>query len=140
MSTTQTPYRGSCGPGPGTAFAAAGRTAAPAAHHVAEDVLENIRETAGTAKAVTATAAHAAVFESRVAETIVSGALLRILENLISFADFLELTLGFRVVRIAVGVIAHCLLAERGFQLLFVRTLADAQCLVEICLHHIPKR
>ena len=124
----------------GAALASARRTAPPAAHHVAEDVFENIGKSASTAKAVTATAAHAAIFERGMAEAVVGGTLLGILQNLICLADFLELAFGLGIVGIAVRVKAHRLLAECCFQLLFVRAFRDAQCFVEICLHHIPER
>src|SRR5688500_13704395 len=81
---------GACAPGP--APPAAG---AAAAHELAEQILEDVRHGGGEfrTEARARTAAHAA-FEGRMAETIIGSLLLRVLQDVIGFADFLELVLG----------------------------------------------
>jgi hypothetical protein len=64
-----------------------------AAHHLAEDVFEDIGEAAAAAKTA-ATAAHAAMLEGCMTVTVIGRALLRILQRLVGFVDFLELVLA----------------------------------------------
>ena len=94
----------------GAALAPAGRAALAAAHHVAENVLEDVGEAAGreAGRAV----AHAAVLEGGMAEPVIGGALLRVLQRLVGFVDFLELVLAGVIARIAVGMELHGELAE----------------------------
>ena len=54
------------------------------------------------------------------AEAVIGGALLRILQDLVGFVDFLELHLGRMVAAVAVGVKLHGELAEGALQLLLV--------------------
>src|SRR5690606_18564674 len=98
----------------GAALAPAGRAALPA-HHLAEDVVEDVGESAA---AEAGAAGAAAVLERGVAEAVVGGPLLRVLEALIGLVDFLELVLAGFVAGVAVGVELHGELAERALQLL----------------------
>src|SRR5690606_760086 len=88
------------------ALAAIRLAAMPPAHHLTENIFENIGKTAAAKPAIEA-AAHASLFEGSVAETVISSTLLRVLERVVSFADFLELALGFRIARISIGMILH---------------------------------
>ena len=63
--------------------------------------------------------AHAA-FEGRVAEAVIGGALLRVLQHVIGFVDFLEFVLGRLVAGIGIGMILLGELAEGALQLLLV--------------------
>src|SRR5690606_2084248 len=117
------------------AVAATRSTAAAAAHHVAEYVFEDVGKAAGR-EAVGA--AHAALLEGGVAEAVVGGALLRVLEALIGLVDFLELVLARRVAGVACGMELHGALAESALQFLLVGALLDAQRFVEIGLHRFP--
>src|SRR5690242_11394820 len=83
-----------------------------AAHELAEDILENIGESAEIGRP--RMAATAAVLESGMAEPIVGGALLRILQAVIGFADRLELRLVILAPAILVRVIFHRELAIGG--------------------------
>ena len=79
---------------------------AAAAHHLAEDVFEHIAEAAGHVAeriaAARAGRAHAA-FEGGMAEAVIGGALLIVLQDVIGFVDFLELDFGGVVARIRSG-------------------------------------
>ena len=94
---------------------AAGRAAAaaPAAH--AEHILENIGE-GGAEIGAEAGPAAAALLEGGMAETVIGGALVAVLEHLIGLVDFLELVLALGVARIAVRVMLHRELAEGGLE------------------------
>ena len=85
-----------------------------------------------------AAAVHAAILEGRMAEPVVGRALLRILQRLVGFADFLELVLAGVVAGIAVRMKLHRELAESSFQLLLVSALLDPEGFVEISLHFFP--
>ena len=122
----------------GAALASAARTAAPAAHHLTENILENVGK-AAAAKAVGKTAATAAVvFESGMSEPVISRALLRVLQRLVGFVDFLELLLARRVAGIAIGMELHGELAESALESLLVGRFADTQRFVEISFHIVP--
>src|SRR5690606_21795140 len=107
------------------AFAATRGTAATTAHHIAEYVFEYVRESAGCESM--AAAVHAAILECCMTETVVGGALLRILQRLVGFVDFLELVLARVVAGIAVRMELHGKLAERNLEFLLVRALLDAK-------------
>ena len=78
-----------------------------AAHEIAEHLLEDVGE-AGAETRIAAMAAHAAAaLEGGVAEAVVGRALLLVLQDVIGFADVLELLLGFLVARVAVRVMLH---------------------------------
>ena len=69
------------------------------------------------------------------AETVVGGPLLRVLQAIIGFVDFLEAVFGFGVAGISVRMKLHRKLAICAFQFLVIGALANAQRLVEIGLH-----
>ncbi len=117
----------------GAALAAAGGPPL-ATHHVAENVLEDIREATGPEPLCPA---HAAVFEGCVAETVIGGPLLRVLERFVGLVDFLELVLAGGVTGIAIGMELHGELAERALELLVVRPLLHPERFVEISLHRL---
>jgi hypothetical protein len=119
----------------GAALAPAGGAAAPAPHHLAEDILEDVGE---AARREAVGPVHAAILEGSMAEAVIGGPLLRVLEALISLVDFLELVLAGFVARIAVGMELHGELAERALEFLVVRTAAHAERFVEINLHLKP--
>ena len=62
-------------------------------------------------------AAHAALLESGMAETVIGGALIAVLENVVGLVEFFELVLAVGVARVAVRVMLHGELAERGLEL-----------------------
>ncbi len=119
----------------------AAATAAPA-HEVAEQVLEHVRECAGeiaVAREATtrpATAATHAAVKGCMAETVIGGLLVGILQNVISLVHFLELGFGIGVVGVAVGVQLLGLLAIGLLQLLGGSTARDAKHVVEITFRH----
>src|SRR5690606_9163358 len=112
----------------GPAVAAALTAAAP--HHVAENILEDVGESAAATKS--ATARETAILEGGVAEAVIGGALLRVAQRLIGFVDFLEAMFRRLVAGIAIGVAIHGQLAERRLQRLFIGAFGDAQNFVEI--------
>ena len=72
-------------------------------------------------------AAAAALLERGVAEAVVGGALLVVLQDVVGLVDFLELGLGLLVARVAVGVILHRELAIRLLQVVRARIPRHAQ-------------
>ena len=108
--------------------------AAPAAHDVAEQVVENVGHRGGEA---VAHAAAAALLERGVAEAVVGRALLRVGEVLVGFVELLEPRLGLLVAGIAVGMARHRRLAEGGFQFGLGGGLGDAQDFVEVAFGHV---
>ena len=114
--------------------------AAAAAHHLAENILEHIAEAAEIAERIAAARAgrraHAA-FEGGMAETVIGGALLIVLQDVIGFVDFLELDFGGVVAGILVGMKPHRQLAIGGFQNLAGRALLAFQGLVITALHDV---
>src|SRR5690606_25199089 len=96
------------------------------------DVLEYVCEAAG---GETVAAVHAAVLEGGMAEAVVGCALLRILQRLVGFVDFLELVLAGVVAGVAVGMELHGKLAERNLEFLLVGAFLDAERFIEISLH-----
>src|SRR5690606_33140059 len=102
-------------------------------HEVAEDVLEDVghRRAELGPEAVRPTAA-AAVLEGGVAEAVVGGALLRILEAVIGLRDFLELVLGVGVTRVAVRVELHGKLAVGTLERRLVGALRHAEHFIKI--------
>ena len=79
------------------------------AEHLAEDVAECLSG---------AETAAAATLEARMAKLIVDGALFCVAKNFVRFLAILELMLGRRIVRIAVGVVFH---GEASIGLLDIR-------------------
>src|SRR5262249_60795287 len=70
------------------------------------------------------------------AETIVGGALLRVLEDVVGLVDFLEVMLAILVPGIAVGVIFHRELAKGGLHVRLARAAGHAQHFVIVALRH----
>src|SRR5690606_36386398 len=99
-----------------------------AAH--AEDALENIGERRTEIAAEARPAATHALLESGMAEPIIGGALVAVLEHVIGFVDFLEALLAFGVAGIAIGVVRHRLLAISRLQLGLACAARNAQNLV----------
>ena len=111
------------------------RAAAPAAH--AEEVVEDIGERRGEIRTeAVRRAAAPAMLERGVAEAVVGGALLGVLEDVVGFADFLELVLAIIVAGIAVRMVFHRELAVRGLEVRVARPAHDAQHLVIVALGH----
>ena len=77
-----------------------------------------------------------AVLERLVAEAVVGGALLRILQRLVGDVDLLEAGFRFRIVRISVGMELHRELAIGGLQRLFVDAAVDPEHVIEIPISH----
>ena len=111
----------------GSALRARPPAAAPAAtHEIAEEILEHVRKGAGeiaiatTAKALrpapAAATAHATL-KGSMAEPVIGGLAIGILQHVIGFVHFLELRLGIRIVRIPVRVQFLGLLPIGLFQL-----------------------
>ena len=71
--------------------------------------------------------AAVAVLERGVAEAVVGGALLVVLEDVVGFAQFLEFLLRRRVAVIAVGVILHGELAVHLLESLKIGVLGHPQ-------------
>ena len=78
----------------------------------------------------------AAVLEGGVAETVVGGALVAVLEDVVGLVEFLELVLAVGVARIAVRVMLHGELAERHLEFGIAAGARDAQDLVIVALGH----
>src|SRR5690606_8000353 len=108
--------------------------AAPAAH--AEQVFEDIGESRGEIGAEAVSAATAALLEGSMAEAIIGGTLVAVLEHFIGFVEFAEFVLAFGVTRIAIRVMLHGELAERGLQLDFRAGARDTEHLVIVALRH----
>src|SRR3546814_20680486 len=85
-------------------------------HEFAEDILENVGEAAEILRA----SAHAAILEGGVAEAVVGGALLRILQAVIGLADRLEFGLSVPAAAIAIGMALHGQAALGGLDRLIV--------------------
>ena len=62
-----------------------------------------------------------AVLERGMAETVIGGAPVAVLEHVIGFVDFLELVFAILVAGIAVGMPLHRELAIGGFQFAVIR-------------------
>ena len=90
-------------------IAAAARSAltaaAPTAHELAEHLVEDVGKPSGKAKITRAAAA--ALLKGGMAKSVIGGALLIILEDVISFADFLEFLFGALVTRVSIRVMLH---------------------------------
>ena len=121
----------------GAALAAVAAAAA-AAH--AEDALEQVGE--GGAEIGAEAVAAAALLERGVAEAVIGGALVGVLEDLVGLVDFLEPVLAVLVAGIAVRMPLHGELAERGLELAVVDGALDLQDLVVAPLRHprVPPR
>jgi hypothetical protein len=78
------------------------------------------------------------VLEGGMAETIIGGALVGILEDFVGFVDFLETMLGVLVARIAIRVALHRVLAEGRLDIDLSRGALDRKRLVVAALHCSP--
>ena len=74
------------------------------------------------------------------AELVVGRALLRILQDLVGFVDFLEILLGPGVAGIAIRMELHRLRAEGLLDRPVVRALGDTQCFVIVAFGHGQRR
>ena len=81
-------------------------------------------------------AAHAALLEGGVAETVIGGALVAVLEHVIGLVEFLELVLALVVARIAIRMMLHGELAEGGLQLDLGAGARNAQDFVVVAFGH----
>ncbi len=102
-------------------------TTATAAEDIAEDVAESVGKTVEALTA--ATTAHLRI-DAVVAVAIVGRTLVGVGEDLVGFLGFLELFLGFFVVRVAVRVVLHGQLAVGLFQFILGGVAIDAENLV----------
>ncbi len=80
--------------------------------------------------------AHAVAFESGVAEAVVGGALLRILQRFIGLVDLFEALLGSHVARITVGMIGLGKLAEGVLYVLIASAARYTKGLVITAFRH----
>src|SRR3546814_6297124 len=101
-------------------------------HEFAEDILENVGEAAEILRA----SAHAAILEGGVAEAVVGGALLRILQAVIGLADRLEFGLSVPAAAIAIGMALHGQAAIGGLDRLLVRRPRNLEQFVIIGIKH----
>src|SRR6516225_8850793 len=117
------------------AAAARPALAAPAAHELAEHLVENVGEAAGC-ETETARAMPSALFEGGMTKAVIGGALLIVLEDIVGFADILESLLGALVAGIAIGVVLHCELAIGPLELVRARRFGDAEGFVKVLFRH----
>src|SRR5690606_18302327 len=75
--------------------------ALPPAHDISENIFENIGKTTALPKPA-ATGTHAAILESRMAETVIGRTLLRIAQRFIGLIDLLKLVLSIGIALIAI--------------------------------------
>ena len=80
--------------------------------------------------------AHAAVLEGSMAEAVIGGALVAVLEHVIGLVDFLEAMLAIFVARIAIGVMLHGELAERCLEFDLGAAAGHPQDFVVVALGH----
>jgi len=110
-----------------------------AAHDLAEQIVEHVGEGRGEIERMAAAMA-VAVFEGRMAEMVVSRALLLVLQDVIGFVEFLEFAFGGVVALVAVGVQLHGELAVGRLDLGDRRPFLAAQNLVIVALHGASPR
>ena len=104
-----------------------------AAALLAEDLAKDLK---GIVKVVAAPGGPTARVKRAVAVLIVGGALLRIAQGLVGFAEFLELFLGGLVARVFVRVMLHRELAVGLLDFILARATRDAEHLVVISFGH----
>src|SRR3546814_8942794 len=85
-------------------------------HEFAEDIIENV----GEAAEILLASAHAAILEGGVAEAVVGGALVRILQAVIGLADRLEFGISVQEAAIAIGKAVHGQAARGGLERILV--------------------
>ena len=81
-------------------------------------------------------AAAAALLEGGMAEAVIGGALVAVLQDLVGLVDFLEAVLAVVVARIAIGMKLHRQLAEGGLQLGLAAGALNAEDFVVVALGH----
>ena len=114
--------------------AARGTAAAPAAIvHRAEHFLENVGE---PTEAAAAASAASALLERGMAEAVVGGALLLVLQDLIGFGRVLEFLLGGFVARIAIRMMLHGQLPVRLLDIVGRGLARQSQQFIEVLLRH----
>ena len=118
------------------AAALAGLLAAPAAHELAEHLLEDVGKAAGGLETAALAAAPCSVLEGAMAEAVIGGALLIVLQDVIGFVDFLEFVLGRLVARIAIRMILHGQRTIGLLELIGVRLARDAERFIVILFCH----
>jgi hypothetical protein len=91
----------------------------------AEQVLENIREGRSKTGAEAGPATAMALLERGMAEAVIGGALVAVLEHFVGFVDFLEFDFAGSIARILVRMPFHCQLAERRLEPGIVRGPLD---------------
>src|SRR6185369_7873209 len=105
--------------------------------HRPEKIFEHIAEAAEVAEWIAgarACCAHAAL-ERRMAETVIGGAFLLVLQDVIGFVDFLEFDFGGVIAGILVGMKPHRELAIGGLESLHGCALLAFQGFVITALH-----
>ena len=126
------------------ASAASATPATALAHEIAEQVVEDVREggrkvaltAAAEAAAGTSAVATHATFEGGVAIAVVGGFLVCVFQDIVGFADFLELDLGVWIVLVAVGVQGLDLAPVGFLDLVRGSPFGDTQHLVVITFCH----
>src|SRR6185312_11174518 len=78
----------------------------------------------------------ATLLEGGVAETVVGGALVAVLQHVIGLVEFLEFVLAILVARIAIRMMLHGELAEGGLELDLRAAPRNAQHLVVVAFRH----
>ena len=111
------------------AAAAAPTAAEDVAEHVAEDVAERVGAAAEPA-------ASLAALHPGMAEPIVGGALVLVGQDLVRFLGFLEVRLGLRIARIAIGMMLHREASIRLLDVGFRGVARDAEYFVVVPLRH----
>ncbi len=81
-------------------------------------------------------AAHAAMLKCSMTESVIGGALVAILQNVVRLVDFLEAVLAILIARITVRVMLHGELAERGLELDLCTGAGNAENFVVVALGH----
>ena len=102
----------------------------------AQSTYYRLRDARAEARAAGAPSAAHAALEGLMAEPVIGRLLLRVLQHVIGFADFLELGFGRLVARIRIRVILLGELARGGLEFLLVGRFADAQNFVKVALGH----
>src|SRR5262249_8044978 len=110
--------------------------AARAATAHAEEIVENVGEGRGKIGAEAGAAPHA-LLERRVAEAIIGGALVAVLEHLVGLVDLLEAVLAVLVTRVAVRVKLHGKLAKGALDVGVAGRALDSENLVVIALGQV---
>jgi len=113
-------------------------SASPRGRH-AEDTLKNVGESRSEIGSE-AVSAHPTVFEGSVAETVIGGALVAVLEDIVGLVYFLEAVFAILVTRIAIGVMLHGKLAKRRLELDLGGGASNTQDFVVVALGHPSSR